>query len=147
MDDFEQFLKRQPVRALPREWRAGILAAAVDARREQLVKRDEETASPSTPWWLVWLLPSRAAWAGVACAWVVILGLDAASRPDGATSARGSEGAQQNLAMLVERQQWLQQFCLRMERESAEPSRLPINPRRQEPPGAFNWRNAETQIA
>lgn len=147
MDDFEQFLKRQSPRALPQEWRAEILAAAADARREQCVEAAAQPEVSPTPWWLAWLWPSPMAWAGVACAWVLIVGLDAASRPDGATLAHGSGATYDDLLILAQRQQLFRQFCLRVEevpQEASEPRRKLW---RRDTPGACNGRNPDTQIA
>ncbi|MDD5348883.1 MAG: hypothetical protein PHQ12_01610 [Chthoniobacteraceae bacterium] len=90
MDDFEQFLNRQPPRPLPPEWRAGILAAARAGREEDAEPASAEPAPlPAHPWWLAWLWPSPTAWAAVACAWLVILGLNAASQPEAAGAGSG----------------------------------------------------------
>ena len=69
MDEFEQFLKKQPLREVPPAWRAEILPAAAQP----------EAVQPT--WWGAWLWPSPAAWAGLACIWIVILALNVASRP------------------------------------------------------------------
>lgn len=72
MDDFEQRLKRQPLRAVPAGWREEILSAARDRAARG------EIRNPSPPrsrrdWFLELLWPSPAAWAGVAALWLVIL--------------------------------------------------------------------------
>lgn len=69
MDEFEQFLKKQPLRGVPPAWRAEILPAAAQSKAVQ------------PTWWGVWLWPSPAAWAGLACIWIVILVLNVATRP------------------------------------------------------------------
>jgi hypothetical protein len=72
MDEFEQFLKKQPLREVPPAWRTEILPTAVQSDAVQ------------STWWREWLWPSPAAWAGLACVWIVILALNAASRPPAA---------------------------------------------------------------
>ena len=69
MDEFEQFLKKQPLREVPPAWRAEILPAAAQPKAVQ----------PTG--WGGWLWPSPAAWAGLACIWIVIFVLDVTSRP------------------------------------------------------------------
>jgi hypothetical protein len=69
MDEFEQFLKKQSLRGMPPAWRAGILPPVAQPK----------AVRPS--WWREWLWPSPAAWAGLACVWVVILMLNVATRP------------------------------------------------------------------
>ena len=66
-DDFENQLQRQPLRAVPSEWRAEILQAA----------RASHLTPHALPWWREWLWPSPQAWAGLAAIWLVILGLNA----------------------------------------------------------------------
>ncbi len=69
MDEFEQFLKKQPLREVPPAWRAEILPTAAQPKAVQ------------PTWWCEWLWPSPAAWAGLACIWIVILVLNVATRP------------------------------------------------------------------
>jgi hypothetical protein len=63
MDEFEQFLRDQPVRGVPAAWRREVLPAEDSAR------------------WRGWLWPSPVAWAAVAAAWLVVAGLQFAARP------------------------------------------------------------------
>jgi len=71
-DEFEEFLRKQPLRPAPEAWRAEILAAA----RAGAVQNEQAV----TPWWKALLWPSPLAWAGVACAWVLIAGMNIAAR-------------------------------------------------------------------
>jgi len=79
-DEFEQRLSRQPLRPVPAEWRAEILAA---------MRRGEETprcgvgprSVPSLPAWLATLFwPRPAAWAGLAVVWIFIFALNFSMR-------------------------------------------------------------------
>ena len=69
MDEFEQFLKKQPFRDLPSAWRREILLPSLLGPK------------PDRPQWQEWLWPSPVAWAGLAFAWVVIIGLNLATVP------------------------------------------------------------------
>ncbi len=80
--DFEKQLQCQPLRELPRDWRAEILATATDSR-------------PST-----W--PSFRAWAALAAVWVVIFLLHLTA-PDEPRLAGNSPGmTMRSFAMLHE---------------------------------------------
>ncbi|MFA5192881.1 MAG: hypothetical protein WC740_19395 [Verrucomicrobiia bacterium] len=80
-DDFEKKLERQPMRAVPAEWRGQILreaaAAASDNRSSVQSRRRSETVA--TVWWHEWLWPRPMAWASLAAAWVIIAMLHAAT--------------------------------------------------------------------
>lgn len=76
--EFEKKLSRQPVKQIPAEWRAEILAAAVDAQTAR-------HSSPATHHsWLstlnhqlsTLLWPHPVAWAGLTAVWVCILTLN-----------------------------------------------------------------------
>lgn len=77
-DDFENRLQNQPLREIPRMWRAEILD-----------KAQASTASVQTPrasraglFYLIHTLlsrPQRVAWTGLAAAWVVIVALHLAT--------------------------------------------------------------------
>ncbi len=64
LSDFEQQLRRQPMRSIPAEWRPGILEAASEATRERLTQQRPDRAS----WWREQLCPRSLAWGGLACA-------------------------------------------------------------------------------
>jgi len=71
-DDFEQHLRRQPMREIPRTWRAEILAAANPAPRK-------------SHWWVLLstfnLNPSTSLrWGTLAAVWVVIFALHHSTR-------------------------------------------------------------------
>jgi len=89
-DDFEKKLERQPMRAVPAEWRAEILRKAVaavsDRRSLALYKRRSETAA--TAWWRDWLWPRPLAWGSLAAVWVVIAALYLATPATPALTAK-----------------------------------------------------------
>jgi hypothetical protein len=88
MNEFEQKLKRQPLRQVPSEWRAEILAAtarvrvasriAVVPRRSFFSMAVRQLAN------LLW--PNQLAWGGLAAVWIFIIALQVSlhshSRPD-----------------------------------------------------------------
>lgn len=90
-DDFENQLQRQPLRAVPTEWRAEILreanaSVAAEVRRLKLDSNAYEgdqslLASAATPWWHQWLWPNPKAWTGLAAAWIAIAVLNVTSDP------------------------------------------------------------------
>jgi len=81
--EFEQRLRRQPVKKVPGEWRAEILGAARAAgvnRRKEEISREFTFAATGGSWLstishqlstLLW--PHPKAWAGLAAVWVCIL--------------------------------------------------------------------------
>lgn len=85
MNEFEQKLQGQPVKPVPPEWRAGVLAAAKEAQpachaspvaRHTLLSIISAKLS-------AFLWPHPKAWAGLAAVWVFILVLNVSMR-DGA---------------------------------------------------------------
>jgi len=138
MNDFENRLKASQVRRVPGAWRQEILAAArkcsLDESRDGSLRgsqgglrhalaQGEAPAQGATPWWLAWLWPSPVAWAAVACAWLLIFGLDYASRParsETAGLAAISPGAIEQA--LIQQQQIVQEL-FRAEREPVVPTR------------------------
>jgi hypothetical protein len=117
--DFEKRLQEQPMREIPGHWRATILAVA------------------QTPpaWWREWLWPCPRAWAGLAAAWVVILGLNLAagkgpSRSPYATLASSRQEVQE----LRAQQQMLTKLIYPAETaasEATKPASAPRSERRK----------------
>jgi hypothetical protein len=68
-DDFEQHLRRQPMREIPREWRAEILR---EGRRVAVPNQKWDANMAS--------LPSLFRWGALAAVWVVILALHYSAR-------------------------------------------------------------------
>ena len=83
MNDFEDQLKRRPMRAVPEAWRNEILKTAQAARTSP----PSELHVQSHEWWRELLWPCPQAWAGLVTVWLLILGLHLMagtdSRPSG----------------------------------------------------------------
>jgi hypothetical protein len=77
-DDFEKRLQRQPLRQVPAAWRAEILSAATQAARPHAASVSLFSTLSSQLSTLLW--PRPLAWAGLAAVWLIILGLNLASR-------------------------------------------------------------------
>jgi hypothetical protein len=135
-DNFEKDLQRQPLRQVPPEWRDGVLSAARQAARPQIVPRaacdalravlSSLNSQLST---LLW--PHPAAWAGLAAVWVVILGLsfttgDAARH----VARRASSPSPQVFMAFQEQQRLLNELIGPREISAAErPKAAPPRPR------------------
>jgi hypothetical protein len=79
--DFEQRLRRQPVKQIPAELRAEILTAARAARETQPIRHSSFVIRPSLLSTIshqlsTLLWPHPKAWAGLAAVWVAILALN-----------------------------------------------------------------------
>lgn len=90
-DPFEQHLSRQPLRPVPAEWRDEVLARAGDLPSPFLASAmasDGDCKSPARASQLStfnsqlreWLWPCPQAWAALAAVWVLLLGLNVATR-------------------------------------------------------------------
>lgn len=133
MNDFEKALAKQPMRSIPPEWRSQILPPA-----EAGVAAAAETAAP---WWRLLLWPSPVAWAGVGCAWVVIIGLNVAVRfPTIGEGNLLSISSDDIGRALVERRVLMGQLF-------HVASDAPAPPRKRETPGASVIRNAAAKTA
>ena len=71
-DEFEKQLQRQPLRAVPDNWRVEILKAARATEKRYGLRH----SSDSVPWWREWLWPCPQAWAGLVVVWLVVLALN-----------------------------------------------------------------------
>ncbi len=75
-DDFEQELRRQPLRQVPAEWREEILAAAsresrVESRAPKNFWSSSAVCRLSSVFW-----PHPAAWAGLAVIWIFLIAMN-----------------------------------------------------------------------
>jgi len=75
-EQFEQHLRRQPLRHMPSAWRDEVLAAANAAAGSRPSTLDARPVS----WWRELCWPHPAAWAALAGVWLVMLGVQFASR-------------------------------------------------------------------
>ncbi len=75
---FENRLVRVPQTPVPPAWREEILTAARSAATPRAVRPPAHTSIRDALWALLW--PHPRAWAGLAAAWVLILGLTLAGR-------------------------------------------------------------------
>ncbi|MGC8991792.1 MAG: hypothetical protein ACP5MD_16880 [Verrucomicrobiia bacterium] len=99
-EQFEDYLRRQPLRGTPPGWRRSILDEAANASSTR-------ARSGSSKRWaqalVGWMWPRPTAWAALAAAWVAILVLNqlAAPTPDECARARaGAAIAEANLQLL-----------------------------------------------
>jgi hypothetical protein len=124
-EDFEQQLERQPLRAVPGDWRAGILQAA----------RESSSPQPSTnnpqriAWWRQLFWPCPQAWAGLAAAWVVILtiGFLSAERSESVAKS-AAPSSPQEIMVLKEQKQMLAKLMEPFDQPAGEPPK-PYVPR------------------
>ncbi|HEY1489833.1 MAG TPA: hypothetical protein VGF90_02235 [Verrucomicrobiae bacterium] len=80
MEQFEARLRRQPVKPVPAEWRAEILAAANEVGTPQRGVRGQRNA-PALPVWLANIFwPHPKAWAGLLAIWIFIFALNFSMR-------------------------------------------------------------------
>jgi len=111
-DDFEKHLQRQPLRQVPAEWRDQVLSAARQAGRPRLASRAagnglRAVLSTLNSRLSTLLWPHPAAWAGLAAAWVVIVGLSFTTRDTERHVARGVSSPSPQVFMAFQEQQRL----------------------------------------
>ena len=82
MEQFEQRLRRQPVKPVPTEWRAEILAAARDAQTTCHASRVTHQPFLSTLHHQLsaFFWPHPKAWAGLAAVWLLIFAVNFSMR-------------------------------------------------------------------
>jgi hypothetical protein len=73
MNEFEQKISRQPLKEIPGEWRAEILAAA-DVNRRKVREFTFAATVASGIRQIFW--PAPAAWAGLAAVWICIFAIN-----------------------------------------------------------------------
>jgi len=108
MDQFEELLKSQPLRHVPPEWRAEILASA---------------PAPCSADWRGWLWPSPYAWGALAAVWLVIVGLSVAAHPgiNGPMAGGLAPTEQEVLTAMAERRREYEEFLSQTKLTSAPP--------------------------
>jgi len=118
--EFEQRLRRLPLKPIPGEWRAEILTAT---REAQAVRPSSFVIRHS---WLSTLLwPHPMAWAGLAAAWLVIMDLNFSmrDRPAG-TAARALQPAPEVVVELRQQQKMLAELIGPVEVSAADRQRV-----------------------
>ena len=75
-DQFEQRLRRQPLRPMPPAWREEILAAASEYRRDAVSQPVSEDQAALLAGWRLVFSRLPIAWATLAALWIVLLGLN-----------------------------------------------------------------------
>jgi|ERR1035438_2629564 hypothetical protein len=137
-DDFEKRLQRQPVRQIPSKWRNEILSAARQASLAEHATRNTHHVFPSPSLLstihhqlsaLLW--PHPAAWAGLAAAWLVILGVNVTTQVASILVVkRASPMAPQIIMAFQEQQRLLAELVGSRETPVAErPRQAPPRPR------------------
>lgn len=119
-DEFENKLRAQPRREIPREWRREIL--------EPLRRR---TDAP-VPWWRQLLWPHPAAWASLAAVWVAIFVLNNAGAPEGESYAAGRPSPDTRVAY-AERQRLWAELALDLSPQPRRPLPAVDRPRSEAP--------------
>ena len=113
-DDFEHKLQRQPLKAIPAEWRGEILTAAdeVGTARRAVRGRLGEASLPN--WFstlnaqlstLLW--PHPKAWAGLAAIWILILAVNFSMRDQSQVLAEKSSPPSPEVIVELRQQQRL----------------------------------------
>jgi hypothetical protein len=126
--DFEKQLERRPLRPVPAEWRAEILAAAKTAAAPQLVPAPKRSGGGSTlnSQLSAFLRPCPQAWAGLAAIWLVILAVNfSASDKKPMLAQAAPPPSRDTLRMVQEQRRMLAQLL------------EPRNPPPAEPPKPF----------
>ncbi|MFO1487453.1 MAG: hypothetical protein U1F65_03150 [Verrucomicrobiota bacterium] len=125
-EPFENQLQQQPLRPVPAEWRADILAAARKAERADGHSPAEDRQTFLQMLWRELFWTRRRLWAGLAAVWVVILLLNL----DGARVAELADShpapANDVIMVLREPDRWLAQLNVAGETlEADRPKRAP----------------------
>lgn len=131
-DDLERQIERQPRRAIPPEWREGILAAARQAGRAP--SRGGwaslwERLSALKPGLVSALWPSPRAWAGLAAIWLGVVAVQLGMREGAAPVARATAPPSRQLVLaLAEQRRLMAELAGLPETAAATPAR-PAPPR------------------
>jgi hypothetical protein len=107
-DPFEERLQSQPLRPVPPAWRDDILRVARAAASPCVAPPAPSRAWFSSSWLSALLWPHPKAWAALAALWLLVLGLNFASRePSRPQEARRSVPPSPQLRQLLKQQQQL----------------------------------------
>jgi hypothetical protein len=130
-DDFEQRLREQKLRQIPREWREDILRTAHRAaqpRDASLITHHSLSTLGARLSAFLW--PNPCAWAGLAAVWLVILAMNLAIR-DSVPAAQAKVQVPPSTATLLilkEQRQLLAELNGALEKREGE--RPPVSPSR-----------------
>ena len=102
-DEFEQKLSRQPLKKIPGEWRAEILAAADLNRRESIREFTFAATVASGLRQIFW--PAPAAWAGLAAIWIFVFALNFSMRDHSEIAAKKSAPPSPEMVTELKQQQ------------------------------------------
>src|SRR5882762_6941989 len=130
-DQFEKRLQRQLLREIPSAWREEIFSAAEHAAASRHL-----SPVPRHPsWWRELFWPCPQAWAGLAVAWLVILGASYATREaPKMTSRHMTPPSSQVRELLKQQEQLLAELVGRTEKPEADRPKhgAPRSQRREE---------------
>jgi len=126
MDDFEQRLKRQPLRQLPADWRADILAdgrgSKVEGRGRERFELSTFVSRLSIVFW-----PHPKAWAGLAAVWMVIIGVNISMHePAPVMAKKASPPSPEVMAELKQQRLMYAQLIGTAEQPADRPKFLPM---------------------
>lgn len=125
-DQIEARLRRQPLRALPTEWRAEILSVAEKARQ----------VAPRRSWWQEMFWPHPVAWGALASVWIVIVGANFATREPERVMAHRPAPTRELREMLHEQERLLAELVGPAEKPDIDRPK-PNAPRSQRRPEFF----------
>jgi hypothetical protein len=122
-DDFENKLKRQPLRQIPDDWREDILRTAREHASPALKSRQPFLIRDVLVLWRELIQPFRYAWSGMAVLWVVFwmvnARLEITDSPTG--SATVTSAASDSIRLFEEQRQVLVELTGRIDLSPAEP--------------------------
>lgn len=139
MDPFEQRLCRQPMKAVPADWRSEILSAARAAE-----KATAQPAAVRAPWYiavgrelLVSAWPNSKVWAGLAAVWAVIAVVNFSMRdtdtaPVPVVAEKAAPATPERIAELREQQRMFAELAgLNTAPDADRPKKSPLQPHSQ----------------
>jgi hypothetical protein len=110
--EFENHMQRQPMRDVPPQWRARIMAAA----------------QPKPAPWREWLWPCPQAWAALGAAWVVICVLHFTTPDEPRLAGNSHSETPQTFAILQEQTVIMAQLLGPIDGDE-QPAALPVGPK------------------
>lgn len=125
-DQLERRLRRQPLRQVPPEWRAEILAAAREAQPSHHEPRITHHSWLSTlnAQLTAFFWPNPKAWAGLAALWVAIIAFNLATHEEPSVAGKKTRVSSQVLAEVREQKIFFAELVGGNEARDAEPPKL-----------------------